>query len=143
MAKIGLIKGFRNLEVGKEQTLLIKKVSYEEKYMKCKITFSDAEDRTLTEQFSFKGKKKGTLNEVALGIFSTIAKCATHDFTDREIDPEEIEGLYVVADVYEQEVKDEDENVTGTYKHIRNFKEADVDFEEDADEDIDDIDDYL
>ena len=138
MGKIGLIQGFRNLEVGEAQTLLIKKVSYDEKFMKCKVTFADDEDRTLTETFMFKGKKKGTVNEVALGIFSTIAKCATHDFTDREIDPEEIEGLYIVADVYEQVVKDEEGDEKGRYKHVRNFKEAEAD--EPGEEDGDDED---
>lgn len=141
MAKIGLIQGFRNLEVGKEQTLTIKRVSYDEKYLKCKVTFADADDRALTETFSFKGKKKGTYNEVALGIFSTIAKCATHDFKDREIDPEEIQGCQIVADVYEQVVKDDDGEITGRYLHVRNFKEADSDYE--ATDEEDDMEDYL
>ena len=145
MAKIGLIQGFRNLEEGKNQLLLIKKVSYEEKYMKCKVTFADEEGRALTETYSFKGKKKGTYNEGALGAFSTVAKCATHDFDDREIDPMEIQGLYIVADVIEQVAKDEDGEVIGRYKHIRNVKEADIDGEEPEDdsddEDEDDEDD--
>ena len=138
MAKIGLIQGFRNLEVGTEQTLLIKKVSYEEKYMKCKVTFADDEGRALTETYSFKGKKKGTYNEVALGIFSTIAKCATHDFTDRDIDPEEIEGLYIVADVWEQVVENDEGEETGRYLHVRNFKEADAEAADEEEEDIED-----
>lgn len=143
MAKIGLIQGFRNLEIGTEQTLKIKKVAYDEKYLKCKVTFADDEGRALTETYNFKGKKKDTFNEVALGIFSTIAKCATHDFTDREIDPEEIEGLYIVADVWEQPVTNDEGEETGRYRHVRNFKEADVetddgdDEEEDSDEDDD------
>jgi len=135
MAKIGLIQGFRNLEVGKEQTLLIKRVSYDEKFMKCKVTFADDQDRAPTETYSFKGKKKGTYNEVALGIFSTIAKCATHDFTDRDIDPEEIEGLYIVADVWEKVVTNDEGEETGRYLHVRNFKEADVEPDEDDEED--------
>lgn len=138
MAKIGLIQGFRNLEVGTEQTLLIKKVSYEEKYMKCKVTFADDEGRALTETYSFKGKKKGTYNEVALGIFSAVVKCATHDFTDRDIDPEEIEGLYIVADVWEQVVENDEGEETGRYLHIRNFKEA-ADEEEDIEDKEDDL----
>ena len=137
MAKIKLTQGFRNLEVGEEQLLTIKKVSYEEKYLKCKITFVDDEDRALTETFSFKGKKKGTYNEVALGIFSTIAKCATHDFSDREIDPEEIAGLQIIADVYQQVVRDEDGEEKGRYLHVRNFKEVEVDEDEPADDDDD------
>lgn len=144
MGKIGLIQGFRNLEVGKEQTLLIKKVAYDEKYMKCKITFADDEGRALTETYNFKGKKKGTYNEVALGIFSTIAKCATRDFTDRDIDPEEIQGLYIIADVWEQPVTNEEGEETGRYRHVRNFKEADTEAvdkdDEEADEDEDDND---
>ena len=41
MAKpIMLTQGFRNLEVGKEQTLLIKKVNYDEKFMRIKMTFT-------------------------------------------------------------------------------------------------------
>lgn len=138
MAKIGLIQGFRNLEVGKEQTLLIKRVSYDEKFMKCKVTFADDQDRALTESFNFKGKKKGTYNEVALGIFSTIAKCATHDFTDRDIDPEEIEGLYIVADVFEQVVTNDEGEETGRYLHVRNFKEFEDDAVDEDDEDGDD-----
>lgn len=140
MAKIGLIQGFRNLEVGKEQTLLIKRVSYDEKFMKCKVTFADDQDRALTETYNFKGKKKDTFNEVALSIFSTIAKCATHDFTDRDIDPEEIEGLRIVADVWEQVVTNEDGEETGRYLHVKNFKEVeDDDAEDDADEDDEDL----
>lgn len=134
MAKIGLTQGFRNLEIGKEQTLKLKKVSYDEKFMKCKVTFADDEGRALTETYSFKGKKKGTFNEVALGIFSTIAKCATHNFSDREIDPEEIEGLYIIADVYEQVVTNDEGEETGRYLHVRNFKEADSEAADDEEE---------
>ena len=141
MAKIGLTQGFRNLEIGAAQTLKIKKVNYDEKFMKCKVTFADDEGRALTETYMFKGKKKGTFNEVALGIFSTIAKCATHDFDDREIDPEEIEGLYIIADVYEQVVTNDEGEETGRYLHVRNFKEVDADEVETDEEDDDEADD--
>lgn len=138
MAKpIMLTQGFRNLEVGKEQTLLIKKVSYDEKFMRIKMTFTDDQDRALTENFNLKGAKKGQLNEVALGIFSTIAKCATHDFDDRPLDPEELEGLYIVADVIEQVVKNDEGEETGRYLHLRNYKEAEVDDDEDDEDDED------
>lgn len=134
MAKIGLTQGFRNLEAGERQELLIKRVTYEEKYQKIKVTFADDEGGTATETFMLKGKKKGTVNEVALGIFSTIAKCATHDFTDREIDPEDIQGLKVVADVFEDSWTD-DEGKTHSRMKLRNYREADEDAGDD-DEDI-------
>ena len=142
MAKVGLIQGFRNLEVGERQLLKIKKDSYEEKYMKCKVTFEDAEGRTGTETFMFKGKKKDTYNEVALGIFSTIAKCATHDFADREIDPEEIEGLHVIADVY-MDAWTDDEGRSHERAKLRNYREAEVDDETEGDEVAEDDEDDL
>ena len=146
MATVRLTQGFRNLEVGTEQLLELKKVSYDDKFKKCKITFADDEGRALTETYGFKGKKKGTVNEVVLGIFSTIAKCATHDFTDRDIDPESIQGLYIVADVWEQTVENEETGEVNKYRHVRNFKEADTDDgigEEADDEEEDDEEDDL
>lgn len=138
MSKLQLIRGFRNLKIGENQLLRVKKVSYDPKFNKCQVTFEDADGGTQTETFNFNGKKKGEINEVALGIFSTICKCVTHDFTDREIEVESIEGGYIMADVYEQKVDQTDEqgNVTDTkkYIHLRNWKEAEETF---ADDDID------
>ena len=142
MSKLQLIRGFRNLSVGESQLLRIKKVSFDPKFNKAQVTFEDVNGASQTETFNFNGKKKGEINEVALGIFSTICKCVTHDFTDREIEIESIEGGYIIADVYEQKVDVVDDQgvVTDTkkYIHLRNWKEADSTFPDDED-----IDGYL
>lgn len=143
MATIRLTQGFRNLKVGERQTLLIKRATYDEKYMKLSLTFADSEGRTLTEKFNFMQKgKKDAINEVAVGIFSTIAKCATHDFDDRDFDPEEVQGLYIIADVWEQKSVNEDTGEERTYTHLKNYEATPDDFEgfegELAGDDLDD-----
>ena len=127
-------KGFINLTEGETQTLHISKVSYDEKYDKCKVTFKDDRGGSCTEQFLFTGKN-GKPNEVALNIFTTLAMCAFNDFTmqETEFDPQELEGCDVVADVTKDVVTDEDTGRTSIYYHVRNFKVAEVD--DDAEED--------
>lgn len=135
MAMLTLTEAFRPLTVGKDQLLTITHVDYDEKYMKAKVTFADADGCSATEYFTFKGKKKGEKNTVALAIFSNIAYCATHDFTVRDIDPTEIEGKKVIAEVYEQEYTTE-QGETKKFIHLKGFKEAPTD--DDADDTEDD-----
>lgn len=131
-------KGFINLNEGENQTLKITKVTYDEKYDKCKVTFKDDRGGSCTEQFLFTGKN-GKPNEVALNIFTTLAMCALNDFDmqETEFDPQELEGCHVQADVTKDIVTDEDTGRTNTYYHVRNFKVAEID-DADADEEEDD-----
>lgn len=142
MAKIMLGEGYRNLKLGPAQLLRIKKASYDEKFMTAKLTFEDADGRTQTEQYKLMGAKKGEMNQGALGALSTVAKCATKDHKNREIDPLSLQGLYIVADVVSQEERDKDGEPTGrSFVHLRNIDEADEEFEaarEDEAEDEDD-----
>ena len=126
MGKIKLSNGFKNCRLGDAQTLLVKKVRFNEKFQKIAVTFADEAGGTCTEHFNLVGNN-GQPNEVALGIFSTVYKCCKGGETGEEVDPTGIEGCHLIADVYEQVVKDEDGEVTGRYIHIRNFREADLD----------------
>lgn len=117
-------KGFVKLSEGRDQTLLISKVAYDEKYDKCKLTFKDEETGgTGTEQFTFMNGSKP--NEVALNIFTTIAMCAMNDFSLREkdFDPELLEGRYVVCDVEYEDVEFEDGG-SGSFARFRNYRSA-------------------
>lgn len=125
MAKIGLIDGWRDLRVGDDQLLYIKKATYDDKFMVAKLTFEDADGRTHTEQYKLKGKKKGEMNEGALAALSIVAKCATKDQRNREIDPAALAGLYIRGNV----VKDVDQETGRSYIHIRGIEEADDEFE--------------
>lgn len=129
-------KGFINLTEGENQTLKISKVTYDEKYDKCKVTFKDDRGGSCTEQFLFTGKN-GKPNEVALNIFTTLAMCALNDFgmQETEFDPQELEDCYVQADVIKDIVTDEDTGRTNTYYHVRNFKVADLNDAEADEED--------
>lgn len=136
MPKIMLRDGFKNLQVGDAQVLLVKRVKFNEKFQKIQVTFADDRGGTCVENFNLRGAN-GKPNDVAFGIFSTIYKCCTHDNTNREVDPTEIEGCHIIADVFQQIVKDEDGDETGRYIHVRNFREYegdDLDEEDDEDE---------
>lgn len=121
-----LTDGFKNLQVGDSQTLLVKRVKFNQKYQKIQVTFADDRGGTCVENFNLRGAN-GKPNDVAMGIFSTIYKCCTHDFTNREVEPTDIEGCHIIADVYQQIVKDDDGDETGRYIHVRNFRECDED----------------
>ncbi|MEC4272929.1 hypothetical protein VJ923_07145 [Adlercreutzia sp. R25] len=135
MPKIMLGEGYRNLRVGHAQLLRIKKASYDEKFMVAKLTFEDAEGRTQTEQYRLMGTKKGEMNQGALGALSTVAKCATKNHKNREIDPLSLKGLYVVADVVQQDERNEDGELTGrSFLHLRNIDEAEEEFSDSGDD---------
>ena len=140
--KIELVQGFTNLAIGDAQLLRIKNVAVDEKFKKVKLTFEDEKGRTLVEQYMLSPSKEG--KSVGLMILSTIAKCATDNFADRPFDPEDLKGLYIVADVYEQVSTAEDGKVS-RYVHLRNYNVASGTFDDDADvgseddEDDDDI----
>ncbi len=125
MAKIGLIDGWRDLRIGDDQLLYIKKATYDDKFMVAKLTFEDADGRTHTEQYKLKGKTKGTMNEGALAALSIVAKCATKDQRNREIDPTALAGLFIRANV----VKDVNQETGRSYIHIRGIEETDDEFE--------------
>ena len=128
MAKIGLSEGFRRLEEGTAQLLEIVDVKYDEKYNKAAVTFQDAAGGTQTETYMMgaPGKKQSRGQKVAQDMFSTMAKHAMHDWTIDDIDPEELIGLTVVADVSKDKSVNEDTGEIRYYIHVRNFKEAPV-----------------
>lgn len=135
MAKIKLRDGFKNLQVGDAQTLLVKKVKFNEKFQKIAVTFADDEGGTCVENFNLVGNN-GKENDTAFGIFSTIYKCCKGGETGDEVDPTEIEGCYIVGDVFQQIATNDDGEETRRYIHVRNFREADA--ADDGDDDGED-----
>lgn len=128
MAKINLVDSFKAISTGNNQVLTISKVTFDSKFKKLKLVFEDNSGGTLTEQYDL-------TKEVVLKIVSNIVKCATHDFSNREIDPEAIAGLSVLADVYDQETES-----GAVYTHVRRIREVPI---EDESEDDIDVDEYL
>lgn len=128
--------GFKNLVEGPDQKLLIKRVSYDEKYDKAKVTFADDKGGTQVEQYDFGGKN----GETVLSIFFGLAMCALHCGEDVDFEPEELEGHYIVADVIYDAWENEETGRSGHYVHVRYFKECPDD---EADEPDEDMDEYL
>ena len=137
MAKIGLSGGFRRLEEGPAQLLEIVDVKYDDKYNKATVTFQDGAGGTQTETYMMgtPGKKQSRGQKVAQDMFSTMAKHAVHDWTIDDIDPDELVGLTVVADVTKDKSVNEDTGEVRYYTHVRNFKEAPVEDGEADEED--------
>lgn len=122
---IGLSEGFRTLEVGDKQVLTISASSYDERLATAKVTFTDP-DRggSCTETFRFgHGPQRSRGQQVALDIYSTLAKYALHNWELETVEPEDLVDTLIVADVYKQEVTNEETGATSFYTHVRNFKE--------------------
>lgn len=154
MNRIKLNEGFKELEVGNGQLLVISGVSYDDQKDRMRVTFKDRNGGSSSEFYNLftkekvRGKKglQRVPNEGALTAFSTMAKHALNDWDREDIDPEELVGRYVIANVTYDDVKVKDENGEETgqvkqYLHVRNFKATDRTFEED-DEIEDDEDDF-
>ncbi len=98
MAKIALSES--NFSVVPEGTHIfqITDVQYKEDFGKLNITMKTREGYTHIERFAFV-KSNGEPNEVALGVFSTLAKIALQDFDLDEIDHTDLIGHFIKCEV--------------------------------------------
>lgn len=127
MARIELTEGFANLHVGRDQVLTIIDVDYDEKFNKAVVTFEDEDHGTGTEQFNMgRGSKPSNAQRVARNIFSTLAKRALRDWDLEDIDPDDLVGQQVMADILENEGMNKD-GEKRMYTHLRNYREAPLD----------------
>lgn len=138
MARIGLSEGFRDLEEGPAQLLTIAQVSYDPKFNKAQVRFEDAEGGSCFETYRMgKGKTRG--EQVAANVFSTMAKHALHDWSIEDIDPDDLVGRTVIADVTRDKSTNSDTGEERWYTHVRNFKEARAEAGADGAGDDDDL----
>ena len=97
MARIPMTGGFQTMPEG-EQVLKITKAEYDEEFGKVIITLANAKGQTCQERFSLLNNDN-TPNEKALGAFSFFAKTAMNDFDMEDVDPEELVGHYLRAEI--------------------------------------------
>lgn len=97
MARITMIGGFQIMPEG-EHILKITAAEYEEDFGKVTLTLANVKGQTLVERFSLLNQD-GTPNERALNAFSFFAKNAMNDFDMEDIDPVELIGHYIKAEV--------------------------------------------
>ena len=102
MARIPMTGGFQIMPEG-EQVLKITKAEYDEDFGKAIFTLENAKGQTCQERFGLLNQD-GSPNEKALGAFSFFAKTALNNFDIEDVDPEELVGHYIRAEVSHNKV---------------------------------------
>ena len=113
MARIPMTGGFQIMPEG-EQVLKITAAEYDEDFGKATFTLTNAKGQTCQERFSLLNQDN-TPNEKALNAFSFFAKTAMNDFDLVDVDPVELIGHYIRAEVTHNKVpstKDPTKTVT-------------------------------
>ena len=107
MARITMTGGFQIMPEG-EQVLKITDAEYDEDFGKAIFTLANVKGQTCREQFSLLNQDN-TPNEKALSAFSFFAKTAMNDFDLEDIDPVELVGRYIRAEVIHNKVESKKE----------------------------------
>jgi hypothetical protein len=116
--------GFQMIPEG-EQVLKITKAEYDEDFGKATFTLENAKGQTCQERFSLLNQD-GSPNEKALGAFSFFAKTALNDFDFEDVDPEELVGHYLRAEVIHKKVpSNKDPNKMMTFTNLGDKSPAD------------------
>lgn len=132
MSSIPLTDGFKLMSEGEH---LLKVVDVEDNmdFGKVNIKLKDAEGESITNRFILK-KASGDWNEGALNAFSFFVKTVMNDYTLKSIEPKEMIGHFVIADIiYTKQVNRNDESKTITFANISKVHPTEEKFEEDDD----------
>ena len=124
MARIPMTGGFQIMPEG-EQVLKITKAEYEEDFGKAIFILENAKGQTCQERFSLLNQD-GTPNERALGAFSFFAKTAMNDFDMEDVDPTELVGHDIRAEIIHNKVPSiKDPTKMTTFVNLGNKSPAD------------------
>ena len=124
MARITMTGGFQIMPEG-EQVLKITKAEYDEDFGKAIFTLTNAKGQTCQERFGLLNLDN-TPNERALNAFSFFAKTAMNDFDLEDIDPVELVGRYIRAEVIHNKVpSNQDPTKMKTFVNLGNKSPAD------------------
>ena len=124
MARIPMTGGFQIMPEG-EQVLKVTAAEYDEDFGKAIFTLANAKGQTCREQFSLLNQD-GTPNEKAMNAFSFFAKTAMNDFDLEDIDPVELVGHYLRAEViHRTQPNRNDPTKTVTFINLGNKSPAD------------------
>ena len=102
MARIPMTAGFQPIPEG-VQVLKITKAEYDVDFGKVIITLENVKGQSCQERFNLLNQDN-TPNEKALGAFSFFAKTAMNDFDLVDVDPDELVGRYIRAEVIHNKV---------------------------------------
>ena len=124
MARITMTGGFQIMPEG-EQVLKITKAEYDEDFGKAVFTLENAKGQSCQERFGLL-MQDGTPNAKALSAFSFFAKTALNNFDIEDVDPEELVGRYIKAEVIHNKVPStKDPTKTMTFVNLGDKSPAD------------------
>ena len=124
MARITMTGGFQVMPEG-EQVLKITNAEYDEDFGKAVFTLANAKGQTCQERFNLLNNDN-TPNEKALNAFSFFAKTAMNDFDLEDVDPVELVGRYIRAEVIHNKVPSNlDPTKTKTFVNLGSKSPAD------------------
>ena len=124
MARIPMTGGFQTIPEG-VHVLKITKAEYDEEFGKLIITMVNAKGQTCQERFGLLNEDN-TPNERTMGAFSFFAKTAMNDFSMEDVDPEELVGHYLKAEIiHKQTPNRNDPSKTMTWVNLGNKSPAD------------------
>lgn len=99
---INLTSSYTPLEAG-EYVFKITDIEYDTNFQKLKIKFATEEGKTLVRTYNFL-KNDGTTNQGAINMFSWMSKKAMQDEQLQQINPYDLVGHYVKAELTYTEV---------------------------------------
>lgn len=102
MPRIPMTAGFQRIPEG-EQVLKITKAEYDADFGKLIFTLENVNRLSCQERFSLLNQD-GSPNEKAMAAFSFFAKTAMNDFDMEDVDPAEMVGHYIRAEVIHNKV---------------------------------------
>lgn len=124
MIKLSEDKGFQRLEEGTHDLKIID-VKYDKDFATLTLSVIAKNGIKHIENFYFENKS-GEPNEVAISVFSNLARNAMNDFTLDAIEPESLVGKYFTADAVHtvtENVKNPGKTIT--FVNLKNFKPCD------------------
>lgn len=124
MARITLTNGFSIIPEG-EYIFCVYGVEYDPEFGKLQIKLVTADGQTHIERYSLM-KQDGTPNETAYSIFSYLAKTIMNDFSLEDVDPDDLVGKYLKAEIKHTELPSKkDPTKTSTFANLGDKSPAD------------------
>ena len=124
MARIPVTGGFQMMAEG-EQVLKITAAEYDEEFGKLIFTLANAKGQTCQEKFNLLNNDN-TPNDRAMNAFSFFAKTALNNFGIEDVDPEELIGHYLKAEIiHRTQPNRNDPTKTVTFVNLGNKSPAD------------------
>lgn len=123
MSRIGLTSAFQLVPEGKH-IFQITKVTYDEQFGRMTIRLKTASGMSHEEKFQLL-TGDNEINEKAMNAFSYFAKTATHNYENREIDTDELEGCYIGAEATHTSLQSRtNPDKTVTFCNLHDYFEA-------------------